>query len=56
MAEGRLKCANPECGRRFDPVPRAPHMAHCSDGCRNHHTYLRTVLPRRQKLAGKRGK
>ncbi len=49
---GEGTCANPDCKKRF--TKSAPHQDHCCDQCRNHHTYLRTVLPKRKKLAGKK--
>lgn len=44
------KCKNPDCGRMFTPV--VPWKGHCSDECRNHHTYLRTTLPKRHRMEG----
>ncbi len=45
-------CGNPDCKKRF--TKKAPHQEHCDERCRMHHTNLRTVLPRRKKLAGKK--
>lgn len=49
---GEHTCENPECKDRF--VKKAPWQKCCSVGCRNHKTYVKTVLPQRHKLAGKK--
>jgi len=46
------KCKNPDCGKMFTPV--VPWKDHCSDECRNHHTYLRSTLPKRQRMSGRK--
>jgi len=52
---GTGTCENPECkkGKKFTKT--APHQKHCCEECRNHHTYLRTVKPRRdeERMGGK---
>lgn len=49
---GEHTCENPDCRERF--TKKAPQQRCCSIECRNHRTYIRTVLPMRHKLAGKK--
>lgn len=48
---GERSCANPDCRGNFHK--KTPWQRHCSLTCRNRHTYLRTVLPRRRRAAAK---
>lgn len=49
---GEHTCENPECKEKF--TKKSPWQKCCSTGCRNHKTYMKTVLPMRHKLAGKK--
>lgn len=49
---GEHTCENPDCRERF--TKKAPQQRCCSTECRNHRTYVKTVLPMRHKLAGKK--
>lgn len=49
---GEHRCENKDCGQVF--TKKSPWQKCCSDECRNHRTYVRTVLPKRHKMAGKR--
>jgi hypothetical protein len=48
------KCKTPECGEMFSP--NTPWQTHCKPACRDHHRYLRTVVPRRRKEARMAGR